>query len=294
MRYFLVLICVSFLVACQDPQVESESGALPSIIDPTNEVVLQSEVNWAALNPARGDKGPKAANLWGDRTKAGPTGFLVQFVDGFSSPPHIHNVTYRGMVISGLLHNDDPQAEKMWLPPGSFWTQPAGEVHITAANGSKNLAYIEIDSGPYLVLPSEEASDNGERPINVDQSNIVWLDAAKVDWMNQDKAATNSNGAQMAFLWGKPQGEQLYGALLKLPAGFSGKILSQGSVFRAVVIDGELQYKMPVQAETKALNPGSYFGSTEEAVHTIASSATKQALIYIRTNSVYKVVADME
>lgn len=292
MRYFLVLIYIGLFAACESPQGESESDITLPTINPTNEVVLQSEVQWAALNPARGDKGPKAANLWGDRTKSGPTGFLVQFVDGFSSPPHIHNVTYRGVVISGLLHNDDPQAEKMWLPAGSFWTQPAGEVHITAASGSRNLAYIEIDSGPYLVLPSEEASDNGERPVNVDESNIVWLDASNFTWIDHAERSPSSKGVKMAFLWGAPQGEQLHGSFLQLPANFSGKILSRGSVFRAVVIDGEVAYQMPEESEAKALDAGSYFGSTSEAVHTIASPTSGGSLIYIRANSRYEVILD--
>lgn len=83
---------------------------------------------------------------------------------GFESPPHIHNITYRGVVIEGVMHNDDPTAAKMWMPPGSFWTQPAGEDHTTAADGETNLIYLEIDSGPYLVKPSAEQFDNGERP----------------------------------------------------------------------------------------------------------------------------------
>ncbi len=294
MRYFLAFIFVGLLAACESPQVEFDSSNTPHISNPTNEVVLYSDIKWGALNPARGAKGPKAANLWGDRTTGGATGFLVQFVDGFSSPPHIHNVTYRGMVISGLLHNDDPQAEKMWLPPGSFWTQPAGEVHITAASSRKNLAYIEIDSGPYLVRPTEEASDKGERPVNIDAANIVWLDASTVEWIDPKKSTPSSNGAEVAFLWGKPQGTQLYGTLLKVPAGFAGEVLSLGSVFRAVVIDGELQYQMPMEMEAKVLASGSYFGSTGEAVHTIASKATKEALIYIRSNGQYEVRLDKE
>lgn len=36
------------------------------------------------------------------------------------------------------------------MPLGSFWTQPSGEVHITAAKGEENIAYVEIDSGPDL------------------------------------------------------------------------------------------------------------------------------------------------
>jgi len=147
------------------------------------DIVTKSEMDWSHLNPARGDKSPRAGQLWGDRTTKGASGFLVKFNKGFSSPPHIHNVTYRGVVISGLVHNDDPKAENMWLPAGSFWTQPAGEVHITSAEGMENIAYIEIDSGPYLVKPAEEAFDNRERPVNVDKSNLVWLNADDITWI---------------------------------------------------------------------------------------------------------------
>ena len=118
------------------------------------EVRLASELQWEQLNPARGDASPQAADVWGNRkeklinqavadmlgtsmdeTFDPGTGFLVKFVDGFESPPHIHNVSYRGVVISGKVHNDDPDAKEMWMPAGSYWTQPAGEVHITSAKG---------------------------------------------------------------------------------------------------------------------------------------------------------------
>lgn len=140
-------------------------------------VVPAAEIEWGHLNPLRGDKSPRAGTLWGDRGAPVPCGFLVKFVDGFSSPPHIHPVTYRGVVISGVVHNDDPEADERWLPPGSFWTQPAGEVHITSASGERNVAYIEIETGPYLVQPPPEAFDDGQRPVNVDPSNLVWLPA---------------------------------------------------------------------------------------------------------------------
>ncbi|WP_338517728.1 DUF4437 domain-containing protein [Alteromonas gracilis] len=32
-------------------------------------IVTADEVNWGYLNPARGEKSPGAADLWGDRTK---------------------------------------------------------------------------------------------------------------------------------------------------------------------------------------------------------------------------------
>ena len=259
-------------------------------IDLTSKVVLASEVKWSALNPARGNKGPQAGNLWGDRTGSGPSGFLVKFVDGFSSPPHIHNVTYRGIVISGLVHNDDPDAKAMWMPTGSFWTQPSGEAHITAARGSTNLIYVEIEKGPYLVRPVEEAIDTGERPVNVHEANIVWLDASTTTWINEQTTGVPANGPKIAFLWGNPQDDQPSGALIKLPARFTGKIRNHRSTFRAVVIQGRPNHRAPGQTTTRTLEPGSYFSSSGDSAHQISTQADGECIIYVRTEGKFDVI----
>jgi hypothetical protein len=121
----------------------------PSCALPEHEVEVLSpdEVVWEHLNPARGAASPS-------------------------------------VVIHGELHNDDPDAALMWMPAGSYWTQPAGEVHITAAQGPEILAYIEIEDGPYLVQPVEEAFDDGERPVNVVPDNLVWLGADALTWIH--------------------------------------------------------------------------------------------------------------
>ncbi len=49
-----------------------------------------------------------------------------------------------------------PNARPMWLRTGSFRTQPAGEIRITSSRGA-GVAYIEIEEGPYFVLPEEQA-----------------------------------------------------------------------------------------------------------------------------------------
>ena len=242
----------------------------------TLQILSAADVEWGALNPARGDASPRAANLWGDRESSGASGFLVKFVDGFSSPPHIHNITYRGIVISGLVHNDDPAAEKMWLPAGSFWVQPAGEVHITSAEGDHNMAYIEIDSGPYLVQPESEAFDNGERPVNVHSSNFVWLNAEDIKWL-----PTSGSEAETAFLWGERGENKLNGTLLKLPSGFSGEIQNNASEFHAVVIKG------PVTLFEGELTAGSYFGLKSQQTIPIESGADVENILYIRANNRY-------
>jgi Domain of unknown function (DUF4437) len=291
MKTFLTLVLVGVVAAaCTSLPAAPDSTAPKPAADPTTTVVLMSEVEWTYLNPARGDKAPMAGTLWGDRSGTGPTGFLLKPKDGFSSPPHIHNVSYRGVVISGVIHNDDPDAADMWMPAGSFWTQPKGEVHITAAKGTDTLAYIEIEKGPYLVLPAEKAFDSGERPVNVDTSNLVWLDASDITWIDQPRMPASANGPKVAFLWGSLQDGQLNGTLVKLPAGFTGKINSHGPTFCAVAIKGQPQYQVPGEIDTKILEPGSYFSSKGATVHRVSSKEGEDSIIYVRTDGKYVVI----
>ncbi len=250
------------------------------IENPTNKVLLSSEIQWEKLNPARGNKSPQAGTIWGDRKANVPTGFLAKFVDGFSSPPHIHNVTYRAVVIKGLVHNDDPNAENMWMKPGSFWTQPLGESHITSAKGAENIALVEIDNGPYLVKPPSEAFENEEKPINIEASNIIWLDHEKTSWLE------SKSKAEMSFLL-ESNGER--SLFIKLPKGYKGEIQTFGSVLHAVIIKGELIYTMPQNEALKTLDIGSYFSSTAKAIHSISNESEMETILYIRTNGDIKV-----
>jgi len=260
--------------------IETENETLEKLENPTNKVVLSSEIEWEKLNPARGDDSPQAGTIWGDRNGTEPTGFLAKFADGFSSPPHIHNVTYRAVVIKGSIHNDDPNASTMWMKSGSFWTQPVGESHITSAKGEENIALVEIDHGPYLVKPIEEAFDNGERPVNIDASNLLWLGSDISTWID------SRSDAQLSFLW---ENDESQGVFIKFPASYTGKLESNGSVMHAVVIEGELNYEMPQSQEQKLLDAGSYFSSTDKAVHRISNLTKEYVVVYIRTNGQIKI-----
>lgn len=239
------------------------------------DLVRGSDVEWQDLNPARGAQSPRAGTLWGDRKGNEPTGYLFFPKDGFQSPPHIHNVSYRGIVIRGVVHNDDPDAAEMWMGPGSFWTQPKGEPHVTSAMGKNTLAYIEIEEGPYLVHPTEQAFDSGERPINVDSSNLVWLDQSQLTWLSHEQ------GVQAAYLWGKVTPTTYNGRMVKLPPGFTGQITSSSGDLRAIVISGNPSYTNNGN-EYKNLELGSYFGATQVKSHRIASSKEQGTLLYIR------------
>ncbi|TPV97099.1 MAG: DUF4437 domain-containing protein [Myxococcales bacterium FL481] len=270
--------------ACAAVATHSDSKRPESERHSDLEVVTISQVSWEALNPARGEMSPKAGTLWGDRNGTGATGFLVQFVDGFSSPPHIHNVTYRGVVIQGLVHNDDPTADKMWMRPGSFWTQPKGESHITAARGRATRAYIEIDQGPYLVKPTDEAFDSDERPVNLETSNVVWLDATA--------PAASTTRAEVAYVWGDPRDADPAGALLRLPAGYSGRLTSSGNGVRAVVIQGTVQSRDEARGDASvALAPGSYVGARGGRSIPVYCASGLTCVLYVRVEGALRVEA---
>ncbi|MFW0778582.1 MAG: DUF4437 domain-containing protein [Rickettsiales bacterium] len=250
----------------------------------SDSTVIQAEdVEWGYLNPLRGKLSPGAADLWGDRSKDMATGMLVRFNKGFSSPPHIHNISYRGVVIEGKMHNDDPGAESMWLPALSFWSQPAGENHITAASGERNLIYLEIDSGPYLVQPAAQQFDNGERPINVHADNLVWLD-------EQDLSFIHGPAVSVASLWQAGSGSGLHGSLLKLPAGFQGNLATSAEEFRAVVISGVLTLAEDAEAPVSKLSAGSYFSASGEVNYGFTTAV--ETVIYIRSDQSFTVMSN--
>ncbi|WP_305984907.1 DUF4437 domain-containing protein [Roseibium sp. MMSF_3544] len=287
MRFSILAAASSVVLALVSPLAASENLASSGVV----EVVPSSAVAFQPLNPARGDAGPQAGVLWGDIREDVPTGTIIQFKPGFSSPPHIHNITYRAVVISGAVHNDDPTAEPMWMGPGSFWTQPAGATHITAARADAGLstAFLEIQEGPYLVQPKERAFANGEFPVNVEAGNIVWIEAADVSWVDAPGAGAGADEPKMAFLWGEPAEASKNGTFLKLPSGFEGTITGGDAWLRAVVIRGNATHKAPGATEATPLDPGSYFGSDSSTVHEVTCTGTDACIFYMSAIGKYDI-----
>ncbi|MEM7041700.1 MAG: DUF4437 domain-containing protein [Pseudomonadota bacterium] len=95
--------------------------------------------------------------------------------------------------------------------------------------------------------PAEEEFDIGERPINIEALNIVWLDAADAAWVSQSDAA--GSGAQMAFLWGKVQDGQKNGTFIRLPSGYNCEIRSDSPLLRAVTIKGQSTVQMSGESD---------------------------------------------
>lgn len=266
-------------LACFGCARSGESGATEpqGALEASYSLVLSTEVEWEQLNPARGDKSPSAGTLWGSRTGAGPSGFLLRPVDGFRSPPHFHVATYRGMVIAGGIHNDEPEADDVFLPPGSFWTQPGGGVHITAAEGT-SLAYIEVEDA-FGVRPPDEAPAGVEQPSAVPASEIRWS-------LLEDTAGA---GISTSLLWGKLNDESPSGMLIKLAPGAEAEIRSSGQA-HAVLITGGLSVQQPKATGPHLLEPGSYFGAQGAATQEVSCVSDGDCTIYVRVQGELQVV----
>lgn len=282
MRYLIFFALYGLLSSCipaSPPEEDDTPPALPSPIS----LRTTSDLEWGPLNPARGANSPQAANLWGDRSAPGASGFLVEFKEGFSSPPHIHNVSYRAIVIEGSVHNDDPDAADMWMPPGSFWTQPAGESHVTSAASRANVAYVEIDSGPYLVQPVEEVFDNGQRPVNIHADNLVWREELPQQITVDSQESAPARGAEVAYLWHGGKNGNGNGVFLRIPAGFDGSISVEGNGTNAILTRGVARYE-PAGADALKLEPGSTFSAEGGMSYHVSTLTTEGAVFYLRWN----------
>lgn len=121
-----------------------------------------------------------------------------------------------------------------------------------------------------MVKPASDHFDNGERPLNLHVDNIVWQ--------------AKSNTTDIAYLWGSTVPNQLGATLIKLPANFSGKLTSNGSEFKVIIISGTIVYESS-KGQKRILSSGSYISS--EAEFSFELQAKESTLIYIRSDNRY-------
>ncbi|TPK39612.1 DUF4437 domain-containing protein [Mesorhizobium sp. B2-5-3] len=97
------------------------------------------------------DRPQRLGPLWGERAK-GPAGTLLKVPGNWHAPVHAHTADYRAVVIQGLWAHwqmDGGEASKVELPPGSYWTQKANEMHADACLSETECVILLINTEPY-------------------------------------------------------------------------------------------------------------------------------------------------
>lgn len=119
--------------------------------------VKPDELKW---NPSPRVAGLENANILGDSAKPGEYVIRTRFPANFQVKPHSHPENRSYTVISGTWYigwgKTFDAAKLIALPPGSFYTEPAGVPHFVATRDEAAVVQIS-GTGPTAVKYVEEA-----------------------------------------------------------------------------------------------------------------------------------------
>lgn len=156
---WLGLICLFLVAAVQSPSDASGRGrghlTFPGEAIGEVEIVRDGDVAFVEISPFA-----RFASAQGD-FGSGAHGTFGIFGEGATSPPHTHTETYYGVVLSGQMNNpfgteDAPPT----LTPGSFWSVPADEQHVTACLSPDQECRFFFHSGSaFDFLPIDELTE---------------------------------------------------------------------------------------------------------------------------------------
>ncbi|MEM6878271.1 MAG: DUF4437 domain-containing protein, partial [Bacteroidota bacterium] len=112
---------------------------------------------------------------------------------------------------------------------------------------------------------------------------MVWLDASETTLIDNSRA---SNMTEIGVLW---EEEDLSGFLIKIPENLEVDISTEGTIFDAVVIAGRPKYDIDEAEGEAELDPGSSFSSDGRVIHRLYSPPDGESLLYVRTDSDFKI-----
>ena len=116
------------------------------------------DIKWDSLKGSPPGSGVMGAVLWGSLEK-GPFGAFVKFPPGYKMPLHYHSSAFKAVVIKGAYIYTPEGGEEKRLGPGSYFSYPAKDRHMTSsAEDSESIIFVE-SSGKFDLMPVEPANE---------------------------------------------------------------------------------------------------------------------------------------
>ena len=261
-RISLAVCTVSLLMACgkknlsETPPAEVEAPAPeaaapapePEPEAPTSSATAAADVPWAPVNPEQ-PEGPSWVILEGDPSKGAFT-MMAKLGAGFETPLHKHPAGFTGVVISGEVRHGASKDAAKAMGPGTMWTEPADEAHVTACVGEEDCVFVGRMDGPMAMTPVDAPSETAKATV---------VPAAEIAY--QPVNPEQPQGPGMALL----SGDQTQGAFVAL-ARFPGGMITPEHVHTAgyvgVVIAGQIK-----DGEGAAKTAGSYWNNAAQHPH---------------------------
>jgi beta-alanine degradation protein BauB len=93
--------------------------------------------------------GMPVAKAYGDPAKGAHSNY-IKLPGGTVSPVHTHTHDYYGVVIAGVVANEqNPAGPDHPLAPGSYWYQKGGEPHVTKCISPTECLFFVTSSGSF-------------------------------------------------------------------------------------------------------------------------------------------------
>ena len=107
------------------------------------------ELKWAPEAPGLPQQ---MVTLWGDRKK-GEAAVLIKVPAGWEAGLHAHTADYHAVLVAGTwIHTVEGTDAGQELPPGSYWMQPAKEMHDDRCKeGAECIVLVHTDEKTELI-----------------------------------------------------------------------------------------------------------------------------------------------
>lgn len=255
-RFTPIFIFIALLAAAcgSDDQVGFEDV-------PPGEATLVDEAEFIEIAPFA-----RFASAQGD-FMAGEHGTFGIFGAGAASPPHTHSGAYYAVVIDGQMNNPfGTEADPPSLPPGSFWSVPADDEHVTAClTPDRECTFFFHAAGAFDFFPLEEMT----QARTTDAVAVPVGDLAFRALDPYDAAAT---------VWGDPDSGP-HGTMIRIEAGADTGGLAHRNAFSLVPATGSVTIETGGTAT--ALPIGRLLEAAPNTVHSLSCDDDADCVLYL-------------
>ena len=197
----------------------------------------------------------------------GAHGTFGIFGAGASSPPHTHSSAYYAVVLEGPMNNPfGTESEPAELAPGSFWSVPASDEHVTAClTPDSECRFFFHAQAAFDFTPLEEMTQ--ERSVDATSTPAAELEFGELE--PYSAAAT---------VWGDPSVGP-FGSILRVDADDDTGDLAYRHAFSIVPMTGALS--VVTSEGVVELPVGSLLEAEPNAAHELRCEAGDDCTVYL-------------
>jgi hypothetical protein len=239
---------------------------------PLGKIVPVSELAWMEEIPGEPQR---IARLWGDRA-VGQAGVLIKVPGGFDAGVHAHTSDYHAVLISGTwTHSVETTGagQGKTLTRGSYWMQPAKEMHRDRCVSSTECVVLVYSTGRNVLIP---AAVGKPASVSTAQTSVI-LAAEQLEYFPQAPNLPQT----LTVLWGSREKDGGYGQLIRLPGGFDSGLHAHSGLYHGVLVSGTWIHveENGAGSETE-LPPGSYVLQPGQGMHIDRCKAGSECLLF--------------